>query len=192
MKQLKNWSVFLDRDGVINEEVNYLGHPKQLKLIPGAVEAIRKLNLQQIPVIVVTNQAGVARGYFTEANVQLVHNALSEMLAVEGATINRYYYCPYHPTAGIGKYLLNSDWRKPQPGMLYQAAADFNLDLSRCYIVGDKASDILAGYNAGCKTVLVETGYGKKHWANWSETIKPNFLALNILDSIEWILTQEQ
>jgi D-glycero-D-manno-heptose 1,7-bisphosphate phosphatase len=192
MKQLKNWSVFLDRDGVINEEVNYLRHPEQLKLIPGAAQAIRKLNLHQIPVIVVTNQAGVARGYFTEADVQLVHNALSEMLAVEGATINCYYYCPYHPTAGIGKYLLNSDWRKPQAGMLYQGAADFNLDLSRCYIVGDKASDILAGYNAGCKTVLVETGYGKKHSATWSETIKPNFLALNILDSIEWILTQEQ
>lgn len=188
MRQLKNWTVFLDRDGTINEEVNYLGHPDQLQLIPGAAEAIRQLNLHQIPVIVITNQAGVARGYFTEAQVSIVHTVLDKMLAVKGAKIDSYYYCPHHPTAGIGSYQIACNCRKPQPGMLNQAAIDFHLDLTNCYMVGDKVSDIMAGHLAGCKTVLVETGYGKEHWENWSEVVKPDYLALNLLDSVEWIL----
>jgi D-glycero-D-manno-heptose 1,7-bisphosphate phosphatase len=188
MSNRKDWAVFLDRDGTINEEVNYLGDPQLLKLTPGAALAIQQLNLQQIPAIVVTNQAGIARGYFSESQMHRVHTALDSILAEQDARIDRYYFCPHHPTAGIGAYQLACSCRKPQPGMLHQAARDFHLDLSKCYLVGDKVTDIQAGNRAGCQTVLVETGYGQKDWQNWQESIIPDRIAPDLPDAIDWIL----
>jgi D-glycero-D-manno-heptose 1,7-bisphosphate phosphatase len=168
--------------------VQYLQRPDQLHLIPGAARAIRRLNERGIPVIVVTNQSGVARGYFSEEQVIMVHDALSSLLRRQGAQVDRFYYCPHHPTAGCDPYRLACDCRKPQPGMLLQAAREFGLDLPRCYTVGDKASDLEAGLRATCRTVLVRTGYGELVWAEWSENYQPDYVAANLADAANWIL----
>lgn len=190
MSDRKNWAVFLDRDGTINEEVNYLGDPAQLKLTPGAAKAIHLLNSHNIPVIVVTNQAGIARGYFNEAQMHLVHQALDLMLAPVNAKIDAYYFCPHHPTAGIGKYKTNCACRKPEPGMLHQAAQDLHLDLSKSYLVGDKLTDIQAGNHAGCQTVLVKTGYGTEESKIKQDEIEIDRISPDLLDAIDWILSQ--
>jgi D-glycero-D-manno-heptose 1,7-bisphosphate phosphatase len=190
MSNIKDWAVFLDRDGTINEEVNYLGDPALLKLTPGAAKAIHLLNAHKIPVIVITNQAGIARGYFNEAQMHSVHHALDLMLVADNAKIDAYYFCPHHPTAGIGEYKTNCACRKPEPGMLHQAAQDLNLDLSKSYLVGDKLTDIQAGNLAGCQTVLVETGYGKAESKVQQDEIKIDRISPDLLDAIDWILTK--
>jgi D-glycero-D-manno-heptose 1,7-bisphosphate phosphatase len=192
MSKPQDWAVFLDRDGTINEEVNYLGDPAQLKLTPGAAKAIHLLNSHHIPVIVVTNQAGIARGYFTIAQMHLVHHALDAMLAPDNAKIDAYYFCPHHPTAGIGEYKISCTCRKPEPGMFHQAAQDLHLDLTKSYLVGDKLTDIQAGNRAGCRTVLVETGYGKAESTNCQSEIKPDRISPDLLEATDWILTQFQ
>ncbi|MDO8561318.1 MAG: HAD family hydrolase [bacterium] len=180
-------AVFLDRDGVINEEVEYLHDPKDLRLIPGVAGAIRVLNEHSIPVIVITNQAGVARGYYPESQIEVLHSALGKMLETEGAHIDRFYYCPHHPE-GKGEYRKVCDCRKPQPGLLHQAAKDMGLNLKNCVLVGDKASDIGAGATAGCRTILVMTGYGKKEWASWKEDFKPTYAASDLQNAVGRLL----
>lgn len=155
-------AVFLDRDGTINEEVKYLGSPHQLRIIPGAAEAIARLNQVGIPVIVVTNQSGIARGYYTEDDVQDVHNYMDKLLADHGAHVNAYYYCPHHPDAIVKKFAVDCECRKPRTGMLSAAAAQENVSLSQAYVVGDKRSDLRAAVNAGARGILVRTGYGAK------------------------------
>jgi D-glycero-D-manno-heptose 1,7-bisphosphate phosphatase len=153
-------AVFLDRDGTINVDHGYVFRPAEFELIPGSVEAIGRLNSAGFLVIVVTNQAGVARGLYEEADVHELHRHLDRELASHGATIDAYYYCPHHPEKGRGSYLRECACRKPLPGMLLQAAADFSLELHSSFLVGDKSSDIQAGVAAGCRPILVETGYG--------------------------------
>lgn len=155
-------AVFLDRDGTLIEEVHYLSEPDQVRLIPGAADAVRKLNDAGVLVIVVTNQAGVARGYFPESRVAAVHERLSALLEECGAKIDAFYYCPHHPTEGIGAYRVACDCRKPKPGMLLTAARDFDIDLARSWMIGDKPGDAEAGAAAGCRTILVRTGHGKE------------------------------
>ena len=156
-------AVFLDRDGVIVEEVGYLAHPDQLVLIPGAADAIGRLNRAGLAVVVVTNQAGVARGLYPESRVEEVHRRLSAMLAEAGAHIDRYYYCPHHPHEGRGEYRMACSCRKPEPGMILRAATELRLDIARSFLVGDKLSDLEAGMRAGCQPMLVLTGYGLEH-----------------------------
>jgi D-glycero-D-manno-heptose 1,7-bisphosphate phosphatase len=146
-------AVFLDRDGTIIEEVGYLHDPSKVKLIPGAAEAVRRLNERGVAVVVVTNQSGVGRGRFSESAVARVHDELARQLAGGGARWDGVYYCPHHPDDGC-------DCRKPGPGMFRRAAAEHGLDLGRSFVVGDKVSDIRAGMLLGCRTVLVLTGYG--------------------------------
>jgi D-glycero-D-manno-heptose 1,7-bisphosphate phosphatase len=153
-------AVFLDRDGVVIEEVEYLAEVGQVRLIPGAAAGIAALNARGIPVVVATNQAGVARGLFPEGRVGQVHAQLARLLAAEGARVDAWYYCPHHPTAGEGAYRVSCACRKPLPGMLLQAAREWGIDLARSFMVGDKRSDLEAGARAGCRSVLVETGYG--------------------------------
>jgi D-glycero-D-manno-heptose 1,7-bisphosphate phosphatase len=153
-------AVFLDRDGTIVEDVGYLSGPEQLVLLPRSAEAIARLNAAKVPVVVVTNQAGVARGYFSESRVREVHLRLDQLLAERSARIDRYYFCPHHPDAGDGPYRRVCECRKPRPGLLLQAAAELEIDLSRSFMIGDKRSDLDAGAAAGTRTVLVRTGYG--------------------------------
>jgi D-glycero-D-manno-heptose 1,7-bisphosphate phosphatase len=131
-----------------------------VRLVPGAAEAIARLNRRGVPVVVVTNQAGVAHGFFPETRIADVHRRLDELLARSGAHIDRYYYCPHHPEAEIAEYRAACRCRKPAPGMLWQAANDLGLDLAKSCLVGDKRSDIEAGVQAGCRVFLVRTGYG--------------------------------
>ncbi len=169
-------AVFLDRDGVLVEEVNYLGRIEDVRIIPGAPLAVRKLNEAGWPVVVVTNQAGVARGYFPESQVGVIHDFLiAEFARLAGAKFDRFDYSPYHPTEGVGEFKKESDCRKPNPGMLLRSASALDLDLRRSWMIGDKLSDLEAGASAGCKTILVRTGYGAK-----SELTVPNE-ALNLV-----------
>ena len=181
-------AVFLDRDGVINEEFGYLHDPKDLLLIPGAASAIHILNERKIPVIVVSNQSGVARGYFPESHAAEFNEALSRELKKDGAHIDKFYDCPHHPTAGRGTYKMTCDCRKPKPGLLLRAAKDFNLNIKDCVLIGDKASDIGAGVAAECRTVLVKTGYGEKEWSLWNKDFKPSHVAADLSDAVEWLL----
>lgn len=156
----KRAAVFLDRDGTINEEKEYLYHAEDFTFIPGAVEAIKALKKAGFLVIVVTNQSGVARGYYTERDVDVLHEHIQEELARYATRIDAFYICPHHPTEGLGNYRKSCGCRKGAPGMLLQAAADYQIDLSKSYIVGDKLADVEAGERAGCSSILVLTGYG--------------------------------
>ena len=152
-------AVFLDRDGTINVEKDYLYRIEEFEFTPGAVEAIKLLNQAGYLVVVVTNQSGVARGYYAEADVETLHSHIDQLLALQGARVDAWYYCPHH-AQGKPPYNQECNCRKPLPGMLLQAAADHAIDLTRSWMVGDKTADIEAGQAAGCKPVLVMTGYG--------------------------------
>ena len=152
-------AVFLDRDGTINVEKEYLYQAKDFEFIPGAPEAIRLLNRAGIMVVVVTNQSGVARGYYTEDDVDNLHRHIASELEILDAHVDAWLYCPHHPD-GRGSYSLQCSCRKPLPGMLFEAAARYDIDLENSAIIGDKLADVEAGNAAGCRTVLVRTGYG--------------------------------
>ncbi len=155
-------AVFLDRDGTINVEKNYLHRIEDFQFIDGAPEAIKELNRAGYLVLVVTNQSGVARGYFSLAEVDALHQHLAQSLADAGAHIDGFYVCPHHPTAGEGEWRRVCSCRKGEPGLLLQAASEHGIDLSRSYMIGDKEADIEAGEKAGCSSLLVLTGYGNK------------------------------
>lgn len=155
--------MFLDRDGTINVEKEYLYKVKDFEFIPGAPEAIRKLKAAGFLVIVVTNQSGVARGYYGLDDVARLHEHMSAELAKHGASVDAFYVCPHHPDARVAELRIECDCRKGAPGMLLRAAAEHGIDLGRSYMVGDKLADIEAGEGAGCSTILVKTGYGKQH-----------------------------
>jgi D-glycero-D-manno-heptose 1,7-bisphosphate phosphatase len=155
-----NRAVFLDRDGTINTELEYLHQAEHFAFIPEAPQAIRLLKEAGFFVIVVTNQSGVARGIYDEAAVHNLHRHMDAELARHGTGVDAYYFCPHHPEHGIGDYKKECECRKPLAGMLLQAAADFSLDLKSSFIIGDKLVDIEAGLKADCRPLLVRTGYG--------------------------------
>lgn len=158
----KQKAVFLDRDGTLNKYVGFLRNIDDLELIEGTAEAVRNINNSGYLAIVVTNQPVIARGEVTVLELTEIHNKLETLLGLEGAYIDAIYYCPHHPHKGyegeIPELKFDCDCRKPKPGMLLQAAKDFNIDLSQSYMVGDSENDILCGKNAGCKTVLIGQG----------------------------------
>jgi D-glycero-D-manno-heptose 1,7-bisphosphate phosphatase len=182
-------AVFIDRDGTLTEEVGYVNHPKRLRLLPGSAEAIRRLNRSGVKAVMVTNQSGVARGYFTEEVLQAVNEALVSQLKAEGAYLDGLYVCVHHPTVGAPPYRTVCDCRKPEPGLLRRAASDLGLDLSRSWTVGDKISDVLAGRRAGTGSILVLTGYGLGEWefrrSRWPT--EPDHVAEDLLAAVEWI-----
>jgi D-glycero-D-manno-heptose 1,7-bisphosphate phosphatase len=178
-------AIFLDRDGVINEEVNYLSSPNQIKLITGAARAISKANDATVPVVVITNQSGVARGFFPESRLCEIHSQLDILLVEYAAHIDRYYYCPHHPDATVSIYRKICSCRKPEPGMLLQAASELDLDLTQSLMIGDRLSDIQAGKKVGCKTSLVLTGYGKTSIVEAMESGTTDIKDLNIQPSID-------
>lgn len=154
-----NRAVFMDRDGTINIEKEYLYQAADFEFIQGAPEAIRLLNQAGIMVVVVTNQSGIARGYYTEEDVENLHRHIATELGGSGAHVDAWLYCPHHP-AGRGSYALPCRCRKPLPGMLRDAARRYDINLEKSTMIGDKRADIEAGLAAGCHTVLVRTGYG--------------------------------
>jgi D-glycero-D-manno-heptose 1,7-bisphosphate phosphatase len=150
-------AIFLDRDGTLNVEKNYLHKPADWEWIPGSVQAIRQINEMGWLAIVVTNQAGIARGFYQEEDVTRLHRHVDGLLAAAGARIDAYYMCPHHPDFGA---LRNCDCRKPQPGLLLRAASEFLIDLPASFMAGDKESDMQAAQRAGVTPILVATGYG--------------------------------
>jgi D-glycero-D-manno-heptose 1,7-bisphosphate phosphatase len=181
-------TVFLDRDGTINVEKDYLYLPEDFELIPGAAQAIRMLHEAGFLVVVVTNQSGIGRGYYDEDALVRLHRHMDDLLSREGARVDAYYFCPHHPEAGEGGYRIDCDCRKPLPGMLFRAAADLNIDLASSYIIGDKMADVEAGLRAGCRSILVETGYGATEKEKLSQDT-PTFAT--ILEAARWIIDSE-
>lgn len=148
-------AVFLDRDGVVIEDRHYLSDPGKIRFIPGSLIALRRLQ-DKFRLIVVTNQSGVARGLFAERELISFHHQLLTLLASQQVYIDGIYYCPHHPTLGRGEYLGECSCRKPEPGLIQQATRDFELNLDRSFLVGDKESDVMAGKKAGVYTVLLQ------------------------------------
>ncbi len=200
----KRTAVFLDRDGTIIEEVGYLDCISKVKLYEYTAEAIRMINDIGMKVVVITNQSGVARGYFTEDFVRMVHAHMAKILQSNRSIIDAFYYCPHHPTEGIEPYLKQCACRKPEPGMLIHASQDLNIDLARSYMVGDMIKDIEAADRVGAKGVLVRTGYGLntireyfpagKSGITFDDKVKiqPACIADDILEAVKWILKDRE
>jgi len=155
-------AVFLDRDGTLVEEMDFLTRPEQLALIPGAARAVRRLNARGLAVVVVTNQSAVARGMIDERELSAIHARLESMLAAQDARLDGIYVCPHHPSEGRGAYRVACDCRKPAPGLLLRAARELGLDLAASWIVGDSRRDLEAGAAAGVRGVLVGSGKGAR------------------------------
>jgi D-glycero-D-manno-heptose 1,7-bisphosphate phosphatase len=185
--------VFLDRDGTINEQMGYVNHIERFVLLPRVGEAIRLLNQHQFKAVVVTNQSGVARGYFPETLVQQVHQKMQDLLRSAGAHLDGIYYCPHHPDAGSPPYRQRCRCRKPGPGMIEEAVKDLDLDAAQGYIIGDRGNDIEFGHQFGARGILVLTGYGKGEWeylrARWK--VQPDHVAQDLYEAVQWILLQE-
>ncbi|MBI5630315.1 MAG: HAD family hydrolase [Elusimicrobia bacterium] len=180
-----NRAVFLDRDGVIVEEVNYLCDPRELKLLPGAAKAIARLRKAGFKVIVVSNQSGVARGFLSLARLEQIHRRLESLLHKQGAGLDAVYFCPHHPEFGRRQACL---CRKPGTEMLEKAAKKFDLEMKSCYLVGDTTTDMRAAYNAGCKGLLVHTGHAGRDGAY---RIKPHATFRDLASAALWILSEK-
>jgi len=185
-------AVFLDRDGTVIEEVGYLNNIGQLKLIPGAAQAIGRLNKAGIPVIMITNQSGIARGYFSESLVRKLHRRLEELLAIESAHLDGIYYCPHHQAEGKAPYRQQCRCRKPNPGMIEQATADLCLGNRHFFVVGDKRVDLELANRVGADGILVLTGYGKEEKEQLSENQRahPSAIATDLQQAVQWILSR--
>ena len=179
--------VFLDRDGTLIEEVGYLDRIDRVRFFPYSVDAVRLLNRAGFVVIVATNQAGIARGFFDEAFVEATHRSLAATLGAGGARIDGFYFCPHHPDGLAGRYRQACDCRKPQSGLFRRAASDHQIDLQQSFVVGDRAHDIAAGNAVGARGVLVRTGYGDR-----SERSDHGAAAVtdNLVAAVSWILQQ--
>jgi len=151
-------AVFLDKDGTLIEDVPYNVDPKRIKFTKGAVTGLQQLSGAGYVLIAITNQSGVARGYFQESALQGVEERLQQLLALAGVSLSGFYYCPHHPQGVVKEYTMQCACRKPEPGLLLQAAADHQLDLSQSWFVGDILNDVEAGRRAGCKTILIDNG----------------------------------
>jgi D-glycero-D-manno-heptose 1,7-bisphosphate phosphatase len=188
-------AVFFDRDGVLNVEAGYLYSCDDLILIPGAAEAVRALNEQQIFCCLISNQSGPARNYYPLTHVEALHQRLSVLLWEQGAAkLDAIYYCPYlSPKAGgiNPEYTRWSSWRKPNTGMLVSAAKEYDLDLKHSFVIGDKATDIDLAHNVGAQGILVKTGYGAQVISGqYQYSIKPDYIATDVKDAVTWIIPQ--
>ena len=183
-------AVFLDRDGTLIEEAGYLDRLERLVFFPYTVDAVRLLNRADLAVVIVTNQAGVARGIFPESFVAEAHAHLRDRLAAGGAHVDGVYYCPHHPDGTVDQYRRTCECRKPGDGMLRRAAADLNVDLARSVVVGDRWHDIQAGTTAGTRTVLVRTGYGRTEEQRPKPGVRADAIVDNLIEAVSWIVGQ--
>lgn len=179
--------MFLDRDGTVAEEVGYLNHASRFRMFPFAGPSIRRLKEAGFAVIVVTNQSGVARGYFPEALVRQVNELMQRELAAMGADLDGVYYCPHNSAEGC-------DCRKPNTGMIERAVREHNLDLTHSYVVGDRYGDMELAFRAGCKAVFVRTGYGlgEETWHAQDWPRQPDAVVDDLRSAVEWMLGQKR
>ena len=187
-------AVFLDRDGTINEEMGYINHPDRFVIFPFVAESIKIFNRLELLVIVVTNQSGVARGYFTESLVKQLHQKLLTEMSGQGAQIDGIYYCPHHPDEGNDQYRRDCQCRKPKPGMILKAIEEYNLDLKRSFMIGDRYKDIVFAKKLKIKSGLVLTGYGRGEYTyqknEWS--YRPDLIGENLLEIAQLIESEIQ
>jgi D-glycero-D-manno-heptose 1,7-bisphosphate phosphatase len=189
----KRAGVFFDRDGTLNEDLDALSHPDQLKIIMGAVEAVATVNRSGMAACVITNQSGIARGIFSESDLVPVHDRLTREFAAGGARFDRIDYCPHHPTKGIPPYRTVCECRKPGTGMLRRAAAALELDLRRSYVVGDRIVDIQAAQSAGSRGILVLTGYGMNAMSECRDAgVTPDCIAPTVREAVAFIMATEK
>jgi D-glycero-D-manno-heptose 1,7-bisphosphate phosphatase len=186
-------AVFIDRDGTISEEVGYINHPSRFRLFPFAAAAIKHLNDAGWLAIIVTNQAGVARGYFSEDMIKNVHAEMTKELEHGSARLDAIYYCAHHPSVGEPPYRFDCDCRKPKPGLISRAARDLNIDLAGSWMVGDRYSDVELARNAGVKSMFVLSGYGRGEWEHQRSSwiVQPDLVAENLLEAVRVIAVKE-
>ncbi len=172
-------AAFIDRDGTIVQGIEYLRSPEELVLLPDAARAIRQFNEIGYLTIIVTNQSGIARGYFTEERLREIHHRLAHMLSEEGARIDAIYYCPHLAEGTVEAYSIDCRCRKPRPGMLHRAAREHDIDLSKSIMLGDTPADVMAGKSAGCKTVLIQpSGSG------FDMSVSPDYVAKDLMGAV--------
>jgi len=190
---MKRPALFMDRDGTISEEVGYVNHPARFRLFPYTAAAIKLLNENGWLAIVVTNQAGVARGYFSEDVIIQIHEQVQRDLQNESAKLDAIYYCAHHPSVGEPPYRLDCDCRKPRTGLIDRAAADFQIDLARSWMVGDRYGDVELARNAGLHSAFVLSGYGRGEWefqrGSWQ--IEPELVAEDLLEAVKTIVERD-
>jgi D-glycero-D-manno-heptose 1,7-bisphosphate phosphatase len=188
-----NAAIFLDRDGVLIEDVDLLTHPDEIRILEGVPQALRGLKEAGFRLIVISNQTVVARGLVTEQEVCAINAEMARLLEQAGGSrLDGFYFCPHHPNATLPAYRIACECRKPRPGLLLRAAREHNLNLRASFAVGDRITDIIAGARAGCRTVLVQTG---KHQAPPIEmvepldrSIQPDYTCANLSEAARWIL----
>jgi D-glycero-D-manno-heptose 1,7-bisphosphate phosphatase len=187
-------AVFMDRDGCLTEEVGYVNHASRIRLLPRTAEAVRRLNAAGVSALMITNQAGIARGYFSEAVLQASLEAMVAQLRAGGARLDGLYVCTHHPTEGAPPYRAACDCRKPRPGLLLRAARELELDLAASVMIGDRISDVAVGQAVSAAGVLVLTGYGRGEWEHQRHewTAKPDHVAEDLLDAVDWALARRR
>ena len=186
-------AVYLDRDGVLNQEAGYIHRVEDLHLIPGVAQAVRQLNDAGLFCCLVSNQSGPARGYYPDAHVQALHHRLCDLLdTAAGARLDALYYCPHlsPPEGGTQtEFTRWTTWRKPNTGMLVAAAWEHDLDIAQSFMVGDKATDVDMAHNAGCVGILVQTGYGDRVLSgDYQHHTTPDYIAADLAQAVDWIL----
>jgi D-glycero-D-manno-heptose 1,7-bisphosphate phosphatase len=181
-------AVFLDRDGTLIEEVGYLDRPERVALYPYSADAIRALNRAGLRIVLVTNQSGVARGFFTESMVETVHAHIERLLADAGAHIDAYYYCPHHPDGKVAEYARVCDCRKPARGLVDRAARELGIDPARSFTVGDRWLDVALARTIGAAGVLVRTGYGLTEEQRPVDGLAADAVVDNLVAAASWIL----
>jgi len=185
----KNRAVFIDRDGCLIHELGYISRIKDIRFFSRSFDALRLLKSSGFKVVIVTNQSGVARGYFPESFVGEAHGYIAKKLAEKKLKIDAYYYCPHHKKAEIKKYKKDCECRKPRQGMIKKAVKRFNIDLSSSFTIGDKLSDVKLGHKGGMKGILVLTGFGR-----WQKTLirkemaEPDHVARDFYSAAKWIV----
>jgi D-glycero-D-manno-heptose 1,7-bisphosphate phosphatase len=181
-------AVFLDRDGTLIEEVGYLDRVDRVRLFPWSAAAIRALNDARVPVVLITNQSGVARGFFTESVVDDVHRHIGDLLAAGGARLDAYYYCPHHRDGKVAKYAIACECRKPGRGLVDRAAHDLGVDAAQSFTVGDRWLDVALARNIGGRGILVRTGYGADEEQRPPDGLAADAVVNNLVEAASWIL----
>lgn len=189
MEPSKHRAVFIDRDGTLNVEKDYVFKIADFEFIEGAIEAIRLLNDNYFKVVVISNQSGIARGFYTPNDVHILHDHIERELRKQKAHIDAFFYCPHHPEGSIDEFRRVCDCRKPNPGMVLQAQEKLNLDLARSYVIGDNLSDIKLKEKVPMKGILVKTGHGEETIKILkNELTQPDRIEENLLESVRYII----
>jgi len=191
---MKKPAIFIDRDGTINEQMGYINHSSRFVMLPGVPEAFRLLNEAGFLAIIVSNQSGVARGYFPMELIKKIHSMMKEHISRQGGYIDGIYFCPHYPGGSVQEYAVECDCRKPRTGLIDRACRDFEIDLTRSYMTGDHYTDMELADRANIKGILVRTGYGagvvEYNLAGMAN--KPCYIADDLLDAVRWIIEKEK